>query len=143
MSAEEVVAADAAEAEFKRWADAMDIAWKFDAESLAGMDEEDQKAFTAQKRVVVDAIRFGRLACNDQGEFTFKPQVGITEPLTFSEPTGASLMAIDTAGKQHHGVTKTFAVLAAITGQPPQRFAKMKNRDLAVCQAVLGFLLAK
>lgn len=143
MSADEKVAAEAAEQEFRRWADAMDIAWKFDADSLAAMDDKDRKDFSVQKRIVIDGIRFGRLGCNEQGEFVFTPQVGNTSPLTFHEPDGAALLAIDKVNKEFHGVTKTFAVLGAITGQPPNRFAPMKNRDLSVCQAVLGFLLGK
>lgn len=139
----EKVAREVAEAEFDRWAEAMDLVAKFDDEAMKAMDDEDKRSFVTQKRVIVDAIRFGRLVVNDSGEFVYTQQVGATDPITFHEPTGASLMAMDKAGKAGHGITKTFAVLAEMTGTSAQRFSGMKNRDLAVCQAILGFLLAR
>ncbi len=134
------VAAEVAEAEFERWAAAMDVVSKLDTDA---MDDEDRKSFLANKRPIIDAIRVGRLVCNEAGEFVFSPQCGNPQSLTFKEPTGASLMAMDTAGKANHGVAKTFAVLAAITGEGAKTFGLMPNRDLTVCQSILVFLLAK
>lgn len=137
----EKVALEAAEAEFVRWSEAMDVAVKLDTST---MDDDDRKSFEQQKRPIIDAIRFGRLVVDDQGQFVFTPQLGDDRsPLTFPEPDGAALLSIDKAGKATDLVHKQYTLLAAITGQYVQRFSKMKNRDLVVCNAILGFLLAR
>jgi len=140
---EEKVAREVAEQEFDRWADAMDIVAKFDAEAMKAMDEDDRKEFFAHKRVLIDAIRFGHLVVNDAGEFVYVQKVGPSDPITFHEPKGQAFISMDKAGKQHHGVTKSFAVLAEMSGQPVQRFSLMLNRDVSVCQAIFVFLLGK
>ena len=40
--------------------------------------------------------------------------------------------------KRDESVHRTYAVLAEMTGQPSQRFAKLARRDMAVCEAVFG-----
>lgn len=140
MSAAQKIDAETAEAEFQRWVSAMDLVSKLDT---SAMDMEDRKSFEQEKRPLIEAIRFSRLVVDESGQFVFTPQIGDTSALTFAEPDGAMLMAIDRIGKSTEQVHKQFALLAAVTGQFVQRFSKMKNRDLVVCNAILGFLLGK
>ena len=136
----EVVDRETAELEFNKWAAAMDLTAKLDPATL---DDADRKEVATEKRRLVDAIMDGRLVVNDKGEFVFTP---VTEerpqPILFSEPSGAALMAIDKAGEREN-VRKSFNVLAEITGQNVPRYARMKNRDLSVCTAILILFLAK
>ncbi|MFW6031048.1 MAG: hypothetical protein ACOC9T_00535 [Myxococcota bacterium] len=124
----EKVAAEVAEAEFQRFLDAMDL--DHDEE---GMDEEDLKSFQKEKARVVKAIQDGRMSIDEKGQPTFQPTDG--EPITFREPRGSTLMAMDSK-KKNHDVTKLFATMAEMTKVPVQKFSKMPNRDLKVCLAV-------
>lgn len=137
----EKVALEVAETEFTRWAESMDLLAKLDT---TDMNADDKESFKQQKRPILDAIRFGRLVVDDAGQFVFTPQVGDDKsPITFFEPDGSSIMAMDKAGKSGENVHKQFAVLAAMTHQFVQRFSKMKQRDLVVCSAIMAFFLAR
>jgi len=116
----------------------MGLAPKLDPVSL---DDDDKKALAAQKNLILHAIMDGRLVLDGECQFVYTPVTGVREPLTFHEPTGASLMASDNvaAGKS---VTKQFRALADITRSTVQRFATMKNRDLEVCNAIIALFLA-
>ena len=130
------VADEVAEAEFDRFLDCMDI----DA-GLRGMDDEDRAAFFESKRRFLRAVKNGSLVVNENGEPVFTPvKSDNTNPITFREPEGAHLMQADTK-KKDHAVTKFYAMMAGLTGESVQRFAKMKQRDLAVCQAIALILL--
>ena len=140
--AEEKIALDVAEAEFERWADAMDLARKLDP---AGLDSDDKKSLADSKRNILDSMMSGNLVVNDAGEFVFTPKAGDDkEPIVFHEPDGAAIMAVDQIGKSGtHDVTKMVAILAVMTKQSRVRFAKLKNRDWTVCQAIFSLFFAR
>lgn len=130
-----VVALDVAESEFLRFTEAMDL--DLDPKHW---DAEDKKSFDDSKGKFLRAIQRGHLAVDEHGQPVFTPQLEPKTPITFYEPDGACIMAVDLA-KKNHDAAKTFKVLAAMTKQPEGTFAKMKNRDLKICQAVLGLFL--
>lgn len=136
----EKVAAEVAEVEFRSWLVDMGLAYKVDDPK---MNQEDRDSLEKAKLPVIDAIRFGRLVRNDAGEFVFAPQLGDGGPITFFEPTGADILAMDKAGKKDENVTKSYAILAAMTKQNSARFGAMKNRDLVVCQSIMTFFLGR
>jgi hypothetical protein len=124
------------EAEFERFLDAMDISSERD-----GLKGDDLENFNGMKATILKAMRNGRLVIDDKGQPVYTPKVGITDPITFHEPSGASYMARD-QGKEREQVKKMFHVMADMTEQPPSRFGNMKNRDLRVCMAVTTLFLA-
>lgn len=131
---------DRSDADFNRWAEAMGLARKLD---VSRMNDDDRKSFEESKDVILEALHRGALIVNEAGEFVFTPQVGENRtPITFPEPDGAALMAMDRA-KADQGVTRTFIVLAQVTGQNSARFAAMKNRDNLVCRTILSLFLGK
>lgn len=132
----EKIALDVAEVEFKRFGDLMDL----DLDPL-DMDEDDKKGFEQQKKRVISSIQNGSLIINDNGEPVFTPQ-GISDanPITFREPTGASLMAMDRK-KRTEDVAKLYASMADMTGSSSGIFSKMKMRDLKVCMAITTLFL--
>lgn len=140
--AEEKIALEVAEADFERWADAMDLARKLDP---AGLDTEDKKSLADSKRVIIDAMIFGALVVNEAGEFVYTPKAGEDKtPIIFHEPDGMAIMSVDQIGKSGtHDVAKMVAILAVMTKQTRPRFAKMKNRDWTVCQAVFSLFFAR
>lgn len=130
------VAKDVAEAEFERFVETMDL----DIDP-ATMDEDDKKGLDQQRNRIIRAIQTGALYVNDNGEPVFTAQrTKDGEPLTFHEPTGASLMAMDRK-KKTEDVGKMYAVMADITKTHASTFAKMKMSDLKVCQAVTALFL--
>lgn len=123
------VAKEVAEQEFERFLKTMEL----DID-VKGLDDEDRTAFFEAKTRIVNAICVGTLVVNDAGCPVFTDSDGGT-PITFLEPTGAALMATDTK-KQGHDVGKMFRFMAETTGESPERFAKMRNRDVKICMAI-------
>ncbi|ARB06255.1 hypothetical protein SppYZU01_18 [Shewanella phage SppYZU01] len=130
------VAKEVAEQEFQRFVDAMDL----DVDP-ADMDEDDKKGFQQQKDRVIAAIQSGALVVNDKGEPVYTPQrTKDADTITFHEPTGASLMAMDRK-KKSEDIGKLYAAMGDMTGAHPSTFAKMKMADLKVCMAVTTLFL--
>lgn len=140
--ADETVSLEVAESEFARWSEAMDLARKLDP---AGLDNDDKKSLADSKKIITDAMIFGGLVVNDDGEFVYTPKVGDDKsPITFHEPDGAAIMAVDQIGKSGtHDITKMVAILAVMTKQSRPRFARLKNRDWTVCQAIFSLFFAR
>lgn len=133
---EQKVATDVAEYEFERFIEAMDL--DVDPKHL---DDEDKKSFTRLKGIVIHALENGQLEVNENGEPVLHPQTTEDKaPIIFYEPEGAAFMEMDKKRKDHD-VAKQMALLAAITKQNANRFAKMKQRDLKVLNAVLMLFL--
>lgn len=130
------IAKEVAEAEFDRFAEAMDL----DVDP-ADMDEEDKKSFEQQRQRVVKAIQSGSLVINENGEPVFTPQrTKDAEPLTFHEPTGASLMAMDRK-KKTEDIGKLYATMGDITKTHASTFSKMPMGDLKICMALVTLFL--
>lgn len=129
------VAREVAEQEFHRFAEMMALDIDKD-----GMDDEDRASFDQARRTFVSAVMAGSLVVNDEGEPVFTPVVSEGGPLTFHEPEGAHVQATDKQ-RAGHDISKLHVFLAGITKTSPQRFAKMKRRDLKVCHAVGGLFL--
>lgn len=128
----EVMAREAAEAEFDRFVDAMDI----DADPT-DMSDEDKKGLQQSRRTVVKAIMNGSLMIEADGTPVYTPRRSKdVTPIRFREPTGADLMEMDKA-KAGADINKTFKILAAITSTSPARFANLVMSDLNVCSAVM------
>jgi hypothetical protein len=130
------VAREVAEAELKRFAEAMDL--DIDKSS---MDEEDRDSFIQQADRIISAIQRGSLVINDNGEPVYTTQRDKdSETFTFHEPTGASLMVMDTK-KKNEDISRMFATMGELTRTSPKHFAKMKMSDLKVCLAVTTLFL--
>lgn len=135
MGKDTKVAADVAEADFNRFIDCMDLDINTD-----GMDDDEKKDLSLQKGRVTSAIMVGSLVINEDGEPVFTPQREDTDALTFHEPTGAALMAMDRK-KQSEEIAKMFAAMAAITRTNSKVFSNMKMADLKICLAVTTLFL--
>lgn len=127
------IPADMAEQEFEKFAEAMDIDI-----NVERMDDEDAKDFEGLKNKIVGAIMKGSLVISDNGEPVLSLSDG--ESLTFSEPTGASLMATDKR-KKTENVARLSVIMAEMCGVPVQVFAKMPMRDFKVCQSITTLFL--
>jgi hypothetical protein len=134
---EDKVCLEVAEVEFNRFVELMDL----DCDEKS-MGDEDRQGFTEQKEKLIKAICKGSLVVNEEGEPIFTPQrTKDAKPITFYEPTGASLMAMDRK-KKTEDVAKLYATMADMTRTDSKTFAKMKNADLKVCMAITTLFLA-
>lgn len=130
------VALEVAQVELDRFIELMDL--DLDTSDL---DEEDCKELEKQKKLITSAICNGSLVINDDGEPVFTPRrTTDANPITFHEPTGASLTAMDRR-KRGEDIGKAFSVMGDITGQGAKTFAAMKMGDLKVCQAITALFL--
>lgn len=131
MSKEFKVCKEAAEQEFERFADTMDL--NVDTSS---MDEDDLKGFNQQKDLVVLAIAKGSLVISDSGEPVFTPARSSNKtPITFHEPTGSTLMAMDRR-KKGEEIGKVYSAMADMTRVDAKVFAQMSISDVKVCTAL-------
>ena len=130
------IAKEVAEQEFNRFVESMDL----DVDP-ADMDEDDRKGFTQQKDRVIAAIQSGALVIKDSGEPVFTPhRTNDADAITFHEPTGASLMAMDRK-KKTEDIGKLYAAMGDITKTHANVFSKMKMADLKVCMAITTLFL--
>ncbi len=130
------IAKEVVEQEFNRFVESMDL----DVDP-ADMDEDDRKGFTQQKDRVMAAIQSGSLVIKDNGEPVFTPQrTNGADAITFHEPTGASLMAMDRK-KKTEDIGKLYAAMGDITRTHANVFSKMKMADLKVCMAITTLFL--
>ena len=128
-----VVDKETAERDFDSFIEKMDI----DVE----MSEEDKETFDEQKDKMVKAIQKGSLVVEENGELTFIPQRSKDkDPITFYEPTGATLSAMDTR-KKDENVKKTYAAMADMTHTSASTFSKMSISDVKVCMAIFTLFL--
>lgn len=130
------IAKEVAEQEFNRFVDAMDL----DVDP-ADMDEDDKKGFNQQKDRIIAGIQSGALVIKDTGEPVFTPQrTNDAEAITFYEPTGASLMAMDRK-KKTEDIGKLYAAMGDITKTHASTFSRMKMADLKICMAITTLFL--
>jgi len=138
MNKDDKIAPEAAEAEFVRFAESMDL----DVDT-GYMDDEDKTQFEKLQRRIVRAICDGSLVVNEKGEAVYTPENESSkhkDAITFHERTGASLMAMD-GKKKGHDVSKTYAVMASMCKVPAATFANLAGKDIKVCEALFALLM--
>ena len=136
MSKEKTVPKELAELEFARFLEAMDLVEKCDTST---MDAEDLKGFDKHKRVIISALECMQLVIDEAGQPVLTTGSGVK--VTFYEPTGADLMAMDQA-KAGKDVEKTNKVLGAMTKTTAALFAGLPMRDYRICQSLFTLFLA-
>jgi hypothetical protein len=135
MESNEKMTEAVALAEIARFAEAMDL----DLDPK-GMDDEDRKSLEVAKRRLVKALQGGQLVFDDKGQPIFTPTDEKAGAITFKEPRGSSLIAMDQR-KKDHDVERIFTVMSEVTGKNRDAFANMSNRDIKVCLALMNLFL--
>lgn len=104
--------------------------------STDGMDAEDRTQFELNKKRILNALLDGSLLINQDGVPTFTPRDSEDkDPITFPQPKGGDFMQADLI-KKNHDITKSYAMMAAASHQPVERYREMLWSDLRVCQAI-------
>jgi hypothetical protein len=110
---------------------------RFDIDVPDDANSDDGKTFARARRVVQQALERGQLTLSEDGSSVFRPLDG--DPITFQGPTGATRMAIAGADDP---VGKAMLALSQLSGEKRQRFERMQQRDLRVCEALLGLMFS-
>lgn len=125
MKNKNIVARDVAQAEFERFLEFYD---------LEVPDDE------AARELVLKHIMLGAIEIDDTATLTFNTRREPSKSITFREPTGAVLMAMDKR-KSNEDIAKTYVAMAEMTSEPAKVFSEMKISDLKVCLAVFTLFL--
>ena len=122
---------EVAEQEFQRFVDLMNL----DVEE-SYLNDEDKAGLATNRHRFIRAVEAGSLVVDESGIPIFTPQKSDhCDPITFYEPTGASLMSMDRK-KEGADVGKMFTIMADFTKTDQGRFAGLKIADLNVCMAI-------
>ena len=136
---EEKMAREAAEHDFKTFAEA----WDIDDDVDGMVDEDDKESFRLQAGRIIRKIRKGQAVVDEGGavlRYTLLEAQGSVEVLTFNIPKGQAWSSMDRY-KDRQNIGKLNAFMADMTDQSPSLFAKMDGRDLKFCQAVTNLFL--
>jgi hypothetical protein len=128
------VAEEVAAAEFER----MCLAMRIETDP-AELDEEELETWNELRDPIVKDIRRGQLVIDTEGRAVYTPAGG--KPLTFNPPTGATLMALETHGKEKN-VSNMAAAMADMTGVAKGDFARMPARDFQALGRLARLFLA-
>lgn len=130
---EPLISREVMELEFQRFADLMDL-------DLDPKNSDESESLEQTKRVLFRAMATGALTFDERGVPTYKTSTG--DSLTFPEPTGSVLIAMDGSGKKDLGPAHRFALaFAELTGKPQHYFAKLPQRDIRVVQRIVQLFL--
>ncbi len=133
-----VIAAEAAQVEFDRFAEGMDL----ELDPVL-MDEDDLAQFKKVKARLLSALMNGSLVINEKSEAVYTPRnpnSKSTDPLTFHERTGSAIMAMD-GKKKNYDVAKTYAVMAEMCKVHPSVFAGLVGIDGKICESIFMLLM--
>ena len=130
------VSLDAAEQEFERFVEKMDL--ELDEKE---MSEDDSQAFKRQKNRLIKSICKGNLVIDENGVPIYTPYKSENKDvLTFHEPNGSTISATDRA-KSNELTKKLYSSMAEMTKTTPSIFNKMLMPDLKVCMAIYTLFL--
>lgn len=125
-----------ARAEFARFCDLFDL-------NIDEMDEEDQESFEKHALKIRRRIMKGRMSVDDDGQLTvvLKAPVRGVESVTFYEPKGSALLALDKAKKDRNIDALQHAVVA-MTRTSKELLKGMHGADVKTCQEIVVLFIA-
>lgn len=137
MTTEPRIAEEVADAEFEKFAAAMDL----DTDTTKMVDEA-ATGFMVLRRTVTRALQRGSLVIDENGQPVFTPQYSkATDPITFHAPGGTMFSNMDKK-KESEVVGKKFAAMGEMTRTSAAYFNAMDSRDLKICQALYLLFLS-
>lgn len=122
-----------------KWAKSMGLDHKFEEKELFPDEISQLRKF---RKTLSKAIMDGQLVIDDESQFVFTPYpVGADARLgemTFVEPT---VDMIKEARKERNSVAIQTKFIAKVTRKDEIAVGKMKQRNVAVCEAIVGLFL--
>jgi hypothetical protein len=137
MTNTDVITQDIADSEFFRFIEANQL----DCEPST-MNPEELADFNKLKRTITRRMLNGHLVVDEDGGIIFTPaQSKDVNPITFKEPKGSAMLAMDRKNKSED-VGKMYGAMGDIARVPAKTFAVMHANDVKVCLAVTTLFLA-
>jgi hypothetical protein len=133
----EILAADAAEAEFNRFIQE----WDIDA-NVGAMSSDDKSTFESQKSRVIKELCRGRAVLDEEACFIYKlayPKGSLTE-LTFD--ISRANKAVMDGFKDREAMKKTAAYIGSLAGMPVNTILNLDARDQKFGEALITLFLA-
>ena len=131
-----MVARELAEQDFDRFARIMRIDM-----DTTGLDENDKRGKTDDKRIFINAVIEGSLTVDAEGVPEFTPvDSDSTDLIRWPRAKGAAYAAMDKK-KETAPMSKMFSSMAAITRTSEPTFVNMNMSDLKVCMAIWSLFL--
>ena len=128
------VAEDVAAVEFKRMCEAFRV-----DDNTSNLDEAELANWNELRGDIIRDICRGALVIDTEGRPVFTPQGG--KAITFSPPTGATIIALETHGKDKQ-ISNTVAAMCDMTETNRGDFARMPARDFQACSRLAKLFLA-
>lgn len=128
------VAKEVAEAEFIRLCQANRI----DSDT-SEMKEDELKEWTDLKDEIVRDLRVGTLIVGEDGRPTYTPP-GSSKGYTFHAATGATIMALESYGKDK-GISNLVAAMAEVTRTERGEFSKLPAKDFQACSRIMRLFI--
>lgn len=128
------VAEDVAAAEFSRMCEAFRV-----DQDTSQLDEDELAEWNGLRDPIIRDICRGAIVIDPEGRPVYTPAGG--KPITFNQPTGATLMALETHGKGKD-ISNTVAAMADMTGTTKGTFSTMLARDFQSCSRLARLFLA-
>ncbi len=139
VPAGKVCSVEEADRTIKRWAEAMGLSSKFDE---SGLFQEEVSNLRKALRDIRDAILDGHLVLDGESRFAFTPyDVGFDAKLgqiVFDEP---DLGMLRKAKTERNPVDAQARLLQGMTKKDAIALGKLKNRNAAVCTAIIVLFL--
>lgn len=95
------------------------------------LSEKERQDFHDTRGKIVKAIRLGTLVVAETGLPTYTPRDG-GDPLTFHPATGATMMALESCGKDKN-IANLMAAMTDMTRSAKGTFSKLSARDFTFC----------
>lgn len=128
------IAEEVAAVEFDRMCDANRV-----DRDVGKLDKKELKSWNETRAQIIADICRGQLVIDAEGRPIYTPESG--KPLTFNQPTGATMMALETYPKGKN-IANTVAAMADMTRAGRGEFSKMNARDFKACSRIAGLFLS-
>jgi hypothetical protein len=129
------VAREVALADFER----MCVAYRVELD-LSDLTDDERKEFATVRDTIVRMQMRGIVVVGADGNPTYTTPDG--KSFTFHPPTGATLMAMEAAGKDKQ-ISGTYSALADMTHTDASDFARLNLRDVHALNHLAGLFLAE
>lgn len=131
------VALEAAESEFQRFIETMELCADEDK-----LNAEERESFNSLKKTLVRAVMNGSLVFDEAALPVFTPRFGDGKALRWRLPIGGTLMALD-GFKDGQNVHRLHSYIAACLGVSAGQIAKLDDRDGVVLRSLANLFLTR
>lgn len=128
------VAEEVAASEFSRMCDLFRV-----DQDTSKLDEKELASWNDTRGAVIRDIRVGLLVIDPEGRPIYTPPGG--KSIKFNPPTGATMMALETYGKDKQ-ISNTVAAMGDMTETNKGEFSRLAAPDFRACMRLTNLFLS-